>query len=92
MIVGLSQEMGQRAQLLKNFIETRDGLDWPNGYGADLAYEIRNHGSTHPKVTGQNCRYALAKQLGRSTPWDDTVRTMPQYFHDTVALQIVRHN
>jgi thiol-disulfide isomerase/thioredoxin len=40
MIVGLSQESGQRAVHLKNFIETRDGLDWPNGYGAQLAYEI----------------------------------------------------
>ncbi len=40
MIVGLSLENGPRAQHLKNFIETRDGLDWPNGYDARLAYEI----------------------------------------------------
>ena len=40
MIVGLSEETGQRAAHLKSFIETRDGLDWPNGYGASLAYEI----------------------------------------------------
>jgi thiol-disulfide isomerase/thioredoxin len=40
MIVGLSQEMGLRAQHLKSLIETREGLDWPNGYGAVLAYEI----------------------------------------------------
>ena len=40
MIVGLSQQRGQRAEYLKNFIETRDGLDWPNGYDAQLAYEI----------------------------------------------------
>ena len=40
MVVGLSQESGQRAVHLKNFIETRDGLDWPNGYDARLAYEI----------------------------------------------------
>jgi len=40
MIVGLSDESGQRAVHLKNLIETRDGLDWPNGYDARLAYEI----------------------------------------------------
>ena len=40
MVVGLSEESGQRAQYLKNFIETRDGLNWPNGYDARLAYEI----------------------------------------------------
>ena len=40
MIVGLSEQSGQRAAYLKNFIETRDGLDWPTGYDARLAYEI----------------------------------------------------
>jgi thiol-disulfide isomerase/thioredoxin len=40
MIVGLSLETGQRATHLKNLIETRDGVDWPNGYGAQMAYEI----------------------------------------------------
>jgi thiol-disulfide isomerase/thioredoxin len=39
-IVGLSEESGQRAVHLKNFIETRDGLDWPNAYDVRLAYEI----------------------------------------------------
>src|SRR5262245_45421089 len=67
-------------------------LDFGARVFADLVYEIRDHGSTDPKVTGKNCRYALGKQFGRSTPWHDTVRTVPQYFHDTVALQIVGHN
>src|SRR5262245_29489992 len=72
----------------------RDGrlLDFGARVFPDLVYEIRDHGSTDPKVTGKNCRYALGKQFGRSTPWHDTVRTVPQYFHDTVALQIVGHN
>lgn len=39
-IIGLSDENGQRAEHLKNFIETRDGLDWPNAYDVRLAYEI----------------------------------------------------
>jgi thiol-disulfide isomerase/thioredoxin len=42
MIVGLSLESGQRAQYLKNFIETRFGFDWPVGYDARLAYEVLN--------------------------------------------------
>jgi thiol-disulfide isomerase/thioredoxin len=42
MIVGLSLESGQRAQYLKNFIETRSGFDWPVGYDARLAYEVLN--------------------------------------------------
>jgi thiol-disulfide isomerase/thioredoxin len=41
-IVGLSLESGQRAQFLKNFIETRSGLDWPVGYDARLAYDVLN--------------------------------------------------
>lgn len=57
-IVGLSQEMGQRAEHLKSFIETRDGLDWPNGYGAQLAYEILNIYGTPT--------YLLYDQSGRS--------------------------
>jgi thiol-disulfide isomerase/thioredoxin len=40
MIVGLSDESGQRAAHLKALIETRDGLDWPNGYDAVMAYEV----------------------------------------------------
>jgi thiol-disulfide isomerase/thioredoxin len=39
-IVGLSLETGQRAGHLKSLIETRDGLNWPNGYGAQMAYEV----------------------------------------------------
>jgi thiol-disulfide isomerase/thioredoxin len=57
-IVGLSQEFGQRAQHLKSFIETRDGLDWPNAYGADLAYEILGIYGTPT--------YLLYDQSGRS--------------------------
>jgi len=40
MIVGLSNQSGQRAAYMKNFIETHDGMDWPNAYDAQLAYEI----------------------------------------------------
>ncbi|HVT29600.1 MAG TPA: TlpA disulfide reductase family protein, partial [Lacipirellulaceae bacterium] len=39
-LVGLSQESGYRAQHLKSLVETRDGLDWPIGYGAQLAYDV----------------------------------------------------
>ena len=39
-VVGLSGESGPQATILKNLIETRDGLDWPNAYDARLAYEI----------------------------------------------------
>jgi thiol-disulfide isomerase/thioredoxin len=40
MVVGLSEQSGQRAVFMKNYIETRDGMDWPNGYDVRLAYEI----------------------------------------------------
>ena len=58
MIVGLSEQSGQRAQFLKNYIETRDGLDWPTGYGAQLAYEILGIYGTPT--------YLLYDQSGRS--------------------------
>jgi thiol-disulfide isomerase/thioredoxin len=58
MIIGLSEQSGPRAQLLKNFIETREGLDWPNGYGAALAYEILGIYGTPT--------YLLYDQSGRS--------------------------
>jgi len=58
MIVGLSEQTGQRAQFLKNFIETREGIDWPNGYGAEMAYEILG-------ITGTPT-YLLYDRSGRS--------------------------
>jgi thiol-disulfide isomerase/thioredoxin len=58
MIVGLSQQSGERAVHLRNFVETRDGLDWPTGYGAQLAYEILNVYGTPT--------YLLYDQSGRS--------------------------
>jgi thiol-disulfide isomerase/thioredoxin len=39
-IIGLSQETGESATFLKNFVETRDGLKWPVGYGAHMAFEV----------------------------------------------------
>lgn len=42
LLVGLSLEAGPRAQHLKNFVETRDGLTWPIGYDARFAYEALN--------------------------------------------------
>jgi thiol-disulfide isomerase/thioredoxin len=39
-LIGLSLETGARATHLKNLIETREGLDWPVGYGAQMAYEV----------------------------------------------------
>ncbi len=41
-VIGLSRERGPQAAYFKNLIETRDGLDWPNAYDAQLAYEILN--------------------------------------------------
>jgi thiol-disulfide isomerase/thioredoxin len=58
MVVGLSQESGQRAVHLKSLIETRDGLDWPNAYDAQLAYEILGIYGTPT--------YLLYDQSGRS--------------------------
>jgi thiol-disulfide isomerase/thioredoxin len=58
MIVGLSAETGQRAQLLRNLIETRDGLNWPNGYGVVMAYDLLNIYGTPT--------YLLYDQSGRS--------------------------
>jgi thiol-disulfide isomerase/thioredoxin len=39
-IVGLTREDGPAAQMVKNFVETKDGMDWPVGYGAHLAFEV----------------------------------------------------
>jgi thiol-disulfide isomerase/thioredoxin len=58
MIVGLSEEQGQRAVHLKNFIETQDGLDWPNAYDVRLAYELLDIRGTPT--------YLLYDQSGRS--------------------------
>ncbi len=58
LIVGLSLESGYRAQHLKNFIETRDGLEWPVGYDARFAYEAMG-------ITGTPT-YLLYDRTGRS--------------------------
>jgi hypothetical protein len=57
-IVGLSLESGQRAVYLKNFVETRDGLDWPIGYDARMAYEVLDIAGTPT--------YLLYDRSGRS--------------------------
>ena len=33
-VIGLTSEDGPAAQHVKNFVETRDGMDWPIAYGA----------------------------------------------------------
>ena len=38
LVVGLTSEDGASAQLVKNFVETKDGMDWPIGYGADQTF------------------------------------------------------
>lgn len=58
LLIGLSNEAGQRAQRLKGFVETRDGLDWPIGYDAAFAYEVLN-------ITGTPT-YVLYDRAGRS--------------------------
>ena len=39
-IVGLTREEGASTQMVKNFVETRDGMTWPIGYGAHMAFEV----------------------------------------------------
>jgi thiol-disulfide isomerase/thioredoxin len=39
-VVGLTSEDGQGAQMVKNFVETRDGMDWPVGYGAGQTFQM----------------------------------------------------
>jgi thiol-disulfide isomerase/thioredoxin len=58
MIVGLSQESGQRAMHLKSLVETREGVDWPIAYDAQMAYEILGIYGTPT--------YLLYDQSGRS--------------------------
>jgi thiol-disulfide isomerase/thioredoxin len=57
--VGLSHENGQQAEHLKALVETRPGLDWPVGYGAQMAYEALD-------ITGTPT-YFLYDRTGRST-------------------------
>ena len=40
LVVGLTSEDGAAAQLVKNFVETRDGMDWPIGYGAGQTFQM----------------------------------------------------
>src|SRR6185295_11094126 len=58
MIVGLSDESGQRAVNLKHYVEAREGMDWPNGYDAHLAYQMLDIYGTPT--------YLLYDQSGRS--------------------------
>ena len=39
-IVGLTSEGGAAVQHVKNLVETREGMDWPIGYGAGLTFEM----------------------------------------------------
>jgi thiol-disulfide isomerase/thioredoxin len=57
-IVGLSLESGYRAQHLRAFVEMRDGLDWPIGYDAPMAYEVMDINGTPT--------YLLYDRSGRS--------------------------
>jgi len=41
-VIGLSSEDGQAAQMVKNFVETRDGMVWPVGYGAGPTFQMMN--------------------------------------------------
>jgi thiol-disulfide isomerase/thioredoxin len=40
LVVGLTSEDGPSAQLVKNFVETRDGMDWPIAYGAGQTFHM----------------------------------------------------
>jgi thiol-disulfide isomerase/thioredoxin len=42
LVIGLTSEGGQGAQYVKNFVETKDGMDWPIGYGAGLSFHMMN--------------------------------------------------
>jgi len=42
MVVGFTGESGREAELAKSVVETRDGFDWPVGYGADGAFRAMN--------------------------------------------------
>lgn len=39
-VVGLTSEEGEAAQVVKNFVETRNGMDWPIGYGARPTFQM----------------------------------------------------
>jgi thiol-disulfide isomerase/thioredoxin len=38
LVVGLTSEDGPAAEHVKNFVETKDGMTWPIGYGAGLTF------------------------------------------------------
>ncbi len=40
LVVGLTSEEGAAAQYVKNFVETKDGMDWPIGYGAGMTFQM----------------------------------------------------
>lgn len=39
-VVGLTSESGPAAENVKNFVEMKDGMDWPIGYGAGLTFQM----------------------------------------------------
>ena len=39
-VVGLTSEDGPAAQQVKNFVATKNGMDWPIGYGAGLTFRM----------------------------------------------------
>jgi thiol-disulfide isomerase/thioredoxin len=39
-VIGLTSEDGPAAQHVKNFVETRDGMEWPIGYGAGQTFQM----------------------------------------------------
>jgi thiol-disulfide isomerase/thioredoxin len=39
-VVGLTAEDGAAAQQVKNFVATKDGMDWPIGYGAGPTFQM----------------------------------------------------
>jgi thiol-disulfide isomerase/thioredoxin len=82
-VIGLSDESGQRAVHLKNFIETRDGLDWPNAYDTRLAYEILDIRGTPT--------YLLYDQSGRSIWGGHTLNGLEDAVTALLAKKGVSH-
>jgi thiol-disulfide isomerase/thioredoxin len=39
-VIGLTSEAGPAVQQVKNFVETRDGMNWPIGYGAGQTFRM----------------------------------------------------
>ncbi len=39
-VVGFTAEDGAEVQRVRNFVESKDGIDWPIGYGAGLTFQM----------------------------------------------------